>query len=282
VVVRDGRGLAEIRASRVVVCGGAYGSPALLLRSGVGPAGELAAIGVEPALDLPGVGRNLHDQPCAEVWYEGSGELAEMMERHQAETGWRPAEQVIAKFPSDGCRPGFDMHIYPVGGYSEDLADWYWFLGAACLTPLSRGSVRLTGPGLEDKLLIDHGYLSDPGGYDRARLAEGVERVRAVAQAPELRRLLGRETSPGPDVTGKQAIERFVDHAAVHYYHPAGSCKMGPASDPDAVVGSDGRVHGIDGLYVADASLMPAVTSGNTNMPTAVIGERIAQSLVQP
>jgi choline dehydrogenase len=138
----------------------------------------------------------------------------------------------------------------------------------------------LTGSGLDDQLVIDHRYLSDSGGYDRARLAEGVERVREVAQAPELRRLLGREMRPGPDVSGRQAIERFLDHAAVHYYHPAGSCKMGPASDPDSVVDSEGRVHGIEGLYVADASLMPAVTSGNTNMPTAVIGERIARSLL--
>jgi choline dehydrogenase-like flavoprotein len=90
----------------------------------------------------------------------------------------------------------------------------------------------------------------------------------------------GRETRPGPQVSGRQAVERFIAHAAVHYYHPAGSCKMGPASDPDAVAGADGRVHGIEGLYVADASLMPAVTSGNTNMPTAVIGERIARSLL--
>ena len=87
--------------------------------------------------------------------------------------------------------------------------------------------MRLTGPGLGDRLVIDHRYLSDPGGYDRARLAEGVERVREVAEVPELRRLLGRETRPGPDVSGRQAIERFLDHAAVHYYHPAGSCKMG-------------------------------------------------------
>jgi choline dehydrogenase len=250
-----------------------------LLRSGIGPAGALAAAGVRPALDLPGVGRNLHDQPCAEVRYEGSGELIGQMDRHQAQTGWRPHEQVIAKFPSAGCRQGFDLHIYPVGGYSKDARRWYWFLGAACLTPLSRGSVRLTGPGLDDKLVIDHRYLSDPGGYDRARLAEGVERVREVAEVPELRRLLGRETRPGPDVSGRQGIERFLDRAAVHYYHPAGSCKMGPASDPDAVVDAGGRVHGIDGLYVADASLMPAVTSANTNMPTAVIGERIARSL---
>jgi choline dehydrogenase len=281
VVARDGQRLAEIRASRVVLSAGVYGSPAILLRSGIGPADELTAIGLKPALDLPGVGRNLHDQPCVEVWYEGSGELIQQMERHQAETGWLPHEQVIAKFPSAGCRAGFDLHLYSVGGYSRDTSTWCWFLGAACLTPLSRGSVHLTGPGLDDKLLIDHCYLSDPGGSDRARLTEGAERVREVAQAPELRRLLGRETSPGPEVSGRQAIDRYLEHAAVHYYHPVGTCKMGPASDPDAVVDADGRVHGIEGLYVADASLMPTVISGNTNMPTAVIGERIARSLLR-
>jgi choline dehydrogenase len=281
VAVREGPRLAEIGASRVVLSAGAYGSPAILLRSGIGPASELIAIGVEPALDLPGVGRNLHDQPCVEVHYEGTGELVGEMERHQAETGWQPHEQVIAKFPSTGCRQGFDLHIYPVGGRSGTGAPvWGWTLGIACLAPLSRGSVRLTGPGLDDKLVIDHRYLSDPGGYDRARLAEGVGRVREMAQVPELRRLLGREMRPGPEVSGTRAIERFLDHAAVHYYHPAGSCKMGPASDLDSVVDSEGRVHGIEGLFVADASLMPSVTSGNTNMPTTVIGERIARSLL--
>jgi choline dehydrogenase len=280
VAVRDGQRLAEIAASRVVLSAGAYGSPAILLRSGIGPADELIAIGVDPTLDLPGVGRNLHDQPCVEVWYEGSAELIGQMERHLAQTGWRPHEQVIAKYPSAGCRQGFDLHIYPVGGYSNDSSTWFWFLGVACLRPLSRGSVRLTGPGLDDKLTIDHRYLSDSGGYDRARLIEGVKRVRQVAAAPELRRLLGQETRPGPEVSGTQAIARFLDQAAVHYYHPVGTCKMGPSSDPDAVVDSEGRVRGIEGLYVADASLMPAVISGNTNMPTTVIGERIARSLL--
>ena len=280
VAVRDGQRLVDIAAPRVVLSAGAYGSPAILLRSGIGPASDLIAIGVQPALDLPGVGRNLHDQPCLEVGYEGGDDLVESTERHQAETGWRPHEQVIAKFPSAGCRQGFDLHIYPVGGRITDTSQWFWILGVACLTPLSRGSVRLTGPALDDQLVIDHRYLSDSGGYDRARLAEGVERVREVAEVPELRRLLGRETRPGPEVSGRQAIERFLDHAAVHYYHPAGSCKMGPPSDPDSVVDSEGRVHGIEGLYVADASLMPTVTSGNTNIPTAVIGERIARSLL--
>jgi choline dehydrogenase len=277
VAVRDGQRLAEIGAARVVLSAGAYGSPAILLRSGIGPADELTAVGVKPAVDRPGVGRNLHDQPCLEVFYEGSDDLVEAMER---QTGWRPDEQVIAKFPSAGYGQGFDLHIYPVGGHSTDASAWFWMLGVACLTPLSRGSVRLTGPSLDDRLVIDHRYLSDGGGYDRARLAEGVERVREIAEVPGLRRLLGRETRPGPEVSGRRAIERFLDHAAVHYYHPVGTCKMGPASDPDSVVDADGRVHGIEGLHVADASLMPAVISGNTNMPTAVIGERIARSLL--
>ena len=94
----------------------------------------------------------------------------------------------------------------------------------------------------------------------------------AIGVKPRLR--------PGPEVSGRQAIERFLDHAAVHYYHPAGSGKMGPASDPDSDVDPVGRVHGIEGLYVADASLPAAVISGNTNMPAAVIGERIARSLL--
>src|SRR4029077_15924354 len=94
----------------------------------------------------------------------------------------------------------------------------------------------------------------------------------AIGVKPRLR--------PGPEVSGRQAIERFLDHAAVHYYHPAGSCKLGPASDPDSVVDPEGRVHGIEGLHVADASLIPAVTSGNTNMPAPALGERIARALL--
>ena len=82
-------------------------------------------------LDLPGIGRNLHEQPCLDVGYEGSGDLIQQMELHQAETGWQPDEQVIAKFPSAGCRQGFDLHIYPVGGRVKDTSQWFWILGAS-------------------------------------------------------------------------------------------------------------------------------------------------------
>ncbi len=270
-----------VRATRVVLSAGAYGTPSIMLRSGIGPSDELAEAGVSSEHDLPGVGRNLHDQPSLEIDYAGSDELIDVMEGH-LRGGWRPDEQVIGKLPSSLCaKGGFDLHIYPIGGRQWlDKSRWRWTIGAACLTPRSRGSIRLRTAGPEDKPIIDHRYLSDPEGNDLARLAEAVQRAREVAAVPQLRRLIGDEIKPGPDVADLPSIKEFLQHSAIHYYHPCGSCKMGPASDPTAVVDSEGQVHGIEGLYVADASIMPDVMSGNTNMPVTVIGERIARGLL--
>ncbi len=281
VVARVGGEEVELRAPRVVLSSGAYGSPAILLRSGVGPAEHLGAVGVELAHELPGVGENLHDQPSVEVDYSGSPELLDDMLRFAGER-WRPDEQVIAKLPSSECDEGFDLHIYPIGGRTwEDKSRWRWTLGVAVLTPLSRGHLRLTGPTGDDKLEIDHGYLTDPGGSDLRRLVEGVERARAVAARAPLDRLLGEELFPGPDVRDTDELTETIAAAAVHYYHPCGSCKMGPAEDAAAVVGADGAVHGLEGVHVADASIMPWTMSGNTNMPTTVIGEKIARAIAE-
>jgi choline dehydrogenase len=149
-------------------------------------------------------------------------------------------------------------------------------MGGALLNPLSRGSVRITGPGLDDPPLIDHRYLSDPDGSDLRLLVEVVERIRSVAAQPPLRSLLGAEVYPGPENTGR-ALPDVLASTVVHYYHPAGSCKMGPETDPLAVVDQDGAVHGVRGLFVSDASVMPTVVSGNTNMPTIVIGEKLGR-----
>ena len=270
-----------VRAARVVLSAGAYGTPSIMLRSGIGPSDEMAEAGVSSEHDLPGVGRNLHDQPSLEIDYAGSDELIDVMEGH-LRGGWRPDEQVIGKLPSSLCAEGgFDLHVYPIGGRRWlDKSRWRWTIGAACLTPRSRGSIRLRTAGPEDKPIIDHRYLSDPEGNDLARLAEAVQRAREVAAVPQLRRLIGDEIKPGPDVADLPSIKEFLQHSAIHYYHPCGSCKMGPASDPTAVVDSEGQVHGIAGLYVADASIMPDVMSGNTNMPVTVIGERIARGLL--
>jgi choline dehydrogenase len=270
----------ELRAPRVVLSAGAYGSPAILLRSGVGPADHLREVGVDVVNELPGVGENLHDQPSVEVDYSGTPELLADMQRFAGER-WRPDEQVIAKLPSSECKAGFDLHIYPIGGRAwEDKSRWRWTLGVAVLTPLSRGRLRLTGPTSDAPLAIDHGYLTDPEGSDLRRLVEGVARARRVAARAPLDRLLGEELFPGPGVTGRDELSETIAEAAVHYYHPCGSCKMGPADDPAAVVGADGAVHGLAGVSVADASIMPWTMSGNTNMPTTVIGEKIAAAIV--
>lgn len=279
VVVRVDGAEVPVRAPRVVVSAGAYGTPAILLRSGIGPSEHLAEAGVPVAHELPGVGENLHDQPTLEVGYAGSEELREEM-RDFARDRWRPDEQVIAKYPSTRCERGFDMHIFPMGGRNPLERDaWRWVLGAACLSPVSRGHVRITGSSSDDPLGIDHGFLSDPEGSDLGRLAEAVSRIREVAAQPPLASLLGEEIFPGPQVEGIEALTSFIAASSVHYWHPVGSCKMGPAGDPAAVVGADGAVHGLEGLFVADASIMPVVVSGNTNVPTVVIGEKLGRGL---
>jgi choline dehydrogenase len=269
----------EIVTPRVVVSAGAYGSPALLLRSGIGPVAHLARVGVRVVHDLPGVGENLHDQPTVQVDYSGTSELAQAM-RSFPHTGRRREEQVIAKFPSRSCQVGFDLHIFPIGGPRDDPdaagRATAFTLGGAVLNPVSRGNVRLTGPTLADALSIEHRYLSDSEGRDLARLVEVVERIRAVAREAPLSGLLGDELHPVPGATGA-ALSDAIASTVVHYYHPAGSCKMGPPSDPFAVVDHHGRVHGLEGLFVGDASVMPSVISGNTNMPTIVIGEKLGR-----
>jgi choline dehydrogenase len=281
VIGRAGTQGFEIETNRVVVSAGAYGSPATLLRSGVGPAAQLSAVGVPVVHELGGVGANLHDQPTIQVDYTGTEKLARAMRRF-VHTGRRRDEQVIAKFPSDECTEGFDLHIFPIGGPRDDPdaggRNAAFTLGGAVLSPRSRGSVRLTGPGLTDRLAIDHRYLSDPEGSDLTRLVEVVERIRSIAAERELAALLGEETFPGVAVTSND-LRACIAGSVVHYYHPAGTCMMGPATDESAVVSADGGVHGIDGLFVADASVMPAVVSGNTNLPTVVIGEKLGRHL---
>jgi choline dehydrogenase len=258
-----------------VLSAGAYGSP-ILLRSGVGPTDELAEVGVKATHDLPGVGRNLHDQPSLEIDYAGSSELIDTMERHLKESGSRPDEQVIGKLPSSDCDEGFDLHIFPIGGRRwHDKSRWRWTVGAACLTPRSRGSIRLSGACAVDKPIIDHRYLSDPDRSDLKRLAEAVRRAREAAAVPELKRLIGDEIRPGLDKVDLPSVKAFPQRSTIHYYHPCGSCKMGPARDAAALGDSEGAVHGIGGVYAADASIMPDVMAGNTNMPTTAIGDEL-------
>jgi choline dehydrogenase len=266
-----------IQASRVVVCAGAYGSPAILLRSGIGPSAELRAHGIETKLDLA-VGKNLHDHPAVYLKYSGTPQLVAVMMEFAAKGGVLFSEQTIAKFRSKYCTTAYDLHLFPVGGQFMNAADdWEFLLPVANMTPLSRGSVQLTRADPFADLKIDTAYLSDHDGRDLAILWNGIEMVRDYACQAPLAQLIGEEISPTVNYKTPEDVRR--DN--LHYYHAVGTCKMGPESDPTAVVDARGKVHGVDNLYVADASIMPVVPRANTNIPALVVGERIAAWLTQ-
>jgi choline dehydrogenase len=272
-------GPGTVHAERFVVAGGAYGSPAVLLRSGIGDPDELRAAGVEPTISLPGVGKNLHDHPSVSLTYSGTPELESSMRAFAAER-WMPEEQTIAKFRSrhyPQAEPGFDLHLYPVGGPdSETASGWHWYFPVACMTPESRGAVTLRSADPSQEPRIDHGYITDPEGHDRAILMEGVRIGRELAAQPALRDLLGEEIEPGLPQKSDADLERWIDGTIAHYYHPVGTCAMGPESDRRAVTDARGRIHGLDNVFVADCSIMPVIPRANTNVPAVVVGERIA------
>jgi len=270
-------GPVTIEAGQVIVCAGTYGSPALLLRSGIGPDSELRALGIKTEVDLP-VGKNLHDHPAVYLKFSGTPQLVSAMLDFVATGGVLFSEQTIAKFRSKYCTSAYDLHLFPVGGQFTDTADsWEFLLPVANMTPLSRGSVQLTSDDPFATLKIDTAYLSDPEGRDLAILWNGIELVRDYACQAPLADLVGKEISP----TVNYKTPEDVSGDNLHYYHPVGTCKMGMESDPTAVVDARGKVHGVDNLYVADASIMPVVPRANTNLPALVVGERISAWLTR-
>lgn len=272
-------GLELIQAGQVIVCAGAYESPCILLRSGIGDADELRGLGIEPVLNLRGVGKNLQDHPTLYLKYEGTPELERAMEDFQSGGGVLYSEQCIAKFRSAYCETAFDLHTFPVGGPFPGAGGgesaWQFLLPIANMVPLSRGAVTMTTADPTALPRIDVGYLTDPEGQDAKILASGLEIMREYASQPALRRVLGAELPETVEISDTASIQR----SCMHYYHPVGSCKMGVASDPDAVVDPRGRVHGVDNLFVADASIMPVIPRANTNIPALVVAERIASWL---
>lgn len=270
---RAGSGL-TVHASTVVLSAGAYGSPTILLRSGVGEPDELSALGIEPIHSLPGVGRNLHDHPLVELDFAGSEQLRRVL-AEAIELGFVPEEQTLGKARSHLASGPYDLHVIPVAAPEHSLLAGRVLIAAAALEPRSRGKVALLSADPDVPPVLDHGYLTDPEGHDLSVLVEGVERVRELAAAQPLRDLIGAEIE-----LGGGGLREAIRRTHGHYYHPVGSCAMGAADDPDAVCDGRGRVHGLERVVVADCALMPVIPRANTNVPAVVVGEKIADALL--
>lgn len=271
--LRDGGCRRAHAGSEVIVCAGTIGSPQLLMISGIGRAAHLRRHGIGVRADLEGVGENLHDHLLVPVICTAAREIgppAPGLPTVQTHLFWRSR----AGLAVPDLQPlHFSVPLYepwmdgPSNGFS---------LMAGIVRPQSRGTIRLSGPDVGDPLLIDPNILACAADVDT--LIAGVDLCRELAGTQVLRSWGAEERYPGREVKSRADLADYVRRTAITYHHQVGSCRMG--TDALAVVDPELRVHGIDGLRVADASVMPAVTTGNTNAPAIMIGERAADFLL--
>jgi choline dehydrogenase len=285
IAYRHGAGEKIARCSReVILSGGAVNSPQLLLLSGVGPPGELARHRIEPVHELPGVGLNLHDHPVVTLLVkavhpttlyaaETAGNLARYMlfRRGMLTSNAGEAAAFIHSRPGLAA-PDLELMFAPGLFQNEGLtpASAHGFtIMAIALQPQSVGSLRLRSADPLAKPEIDPGYVSDPAGNDLRVLSAGLELARRILSMPALTKLAGDEIAPGGE-----SLQAHIRDTAHGLYHPVGTCRMG--TDELAVVDDQLRVRGLDGLRVVDASVIPRIPRGHTNLPTMIVAEKAA------
>ena len=295
---RRGQQIWEVHAqAEVLLCAGAFQSPQLLMLSGIGPAEHLQSLGIEVKQDLPGVGANLQDHLDVTLAYHslrndvmGIAPVA-AWQLLKGIRQWRKDGSGIVATPyaeagafvrcsPDAWRPDIQFH-FVVARVEDHARRLHWGYGYSChvcvLRPHSRGSVRLQSRDPFDAPLIDPAYLSDH--RDTALMVEGVKKLRTIMQAPALQPYRGKEIYTAGIETDAQ-WESYIRERADTIYHPVGTCKMGAAHDPMAVLDTQLRVKGVLGLRVIDASAMPTLISGNTNAPTIMMAEKAADFLL--
>ncbi|WP_374411760.1 GMC family oxidoreductase [Hydrogenophaga sp.] len=294
---QGGRGAVQTLALRpggeVLLSAGAFGSPQLLMLSGIGPASHLQQLGVPVQAALDGVGGNLHDHPDVVLVVNaprltdlfglsltGVANIARGAAQWRSQrsgmltTNFAEAGGFVRSGPEESI-PDLQLH-FVVGKLVDHGRKTVLGHGYSChvclLRPRSRGTLRLASRDPQAAPLIDPAFLQDPD--DVARLVRGFKLTRALLQQPALARHGGVESAASREALTDTQIEQFIRYHADTIYHPVGTCRMGPDPAAGAVVDARLRVHGVGGLRVVDASVMPTIVGGNTNAPVIMMGEK--------
>jgi choline dehydrogenase len=282
----------------VILCGGAYNSPQLLMLSGVGPAEHLALREIEVLLDRPSIGENLSDHPAAQLVWTTPEPVSlllalepEALQEYEASQSGPFASNLaeaggFARVAPDAPAPDTQFHLAPVQIVDEGMRDpeahGVW-VSPCLLTPEGRGTVRLASNDPSAKPIIHNAFYSSDA--DMGRMIDGLRLTLEICAQPALQPYCA-EPFNTPDGDSEEALRSHVARTTFAIYHPVGTCRMG--EDADAVVDAQLRVNGIEGLRVVDASVMPVVPRGNTNAPTIALAERAAdlirhgRALAQP
>jgi choline dehydrogenase len=256
----------RIAADVVVLTAGAYFTAAILLRSGIGPAQELARHKIPVVATLP-VGEVLLDHHGTGIAWMSNELLSRVTADHVRRTGPLYAPHAIVKAASSACARGsWDLHLVSWTSATEESDGYEASVGVFHMKPGSAGCLRLRSREPRELPKVQRGFLRDPA--DLATIVEGLELARALAEQAPLARLLGPELAPA-----EEPLDSYARRMMRNYFHPAGTCAIG------RVVDGFGRVLGVEGLFVADASVMPTIPRANTNLTTVAIAERIADAI---
>lgn len=298
-VRRDGLSISVRAAREVVLAAGAVNTPQLLELSGIGEPARLRESGIALRHALPGVGENLQDHlqlrvilkvrgvktlnRVASTWWGKAGIGLEYLLNRSGPMSMAPSQLgAFAKSDPGQARANLEFHVQPLslGAFGEPLHGFDAFTASVCnLRPVSRGSVHAQGADGSLPPAITPNYLKEE--QDLKVAADAIRLVRRISAAPALQRYQPEEWLPGPAYQSEAELREAAGKIGTTIFHPVGTCAMGRRADDGAVVDARLRVHGLQGLRVADASIMPTITSGNTNSPTIMIAERAAQMMLE-
>jgi choline dehydrogenase len=285
-------------AQAVVLAAGAVGTPQILQLSGIGPGALLHQHGIPVQAELPGVGENLQDHlqvravfevqgvktlnTIANSWLGKAGIALEYALRRSGPMSMAPSQLgAFTRSSPEQTWPNVEYHVQPLSldAFGEPLHRFNAFTASVCnLNPTARGHVRIRSAQPQDAPSIMANYLSTP--EDRRVAADSLRLTRRIAAMPALAKYRPYEVKPGVQYQSDDDLARLAGDIGTTIFHPVGTCRMGADDDAMAVVDSRLRVRGVPGLRIADASVMPTITSGNTNSPTLMIAERAAEWLI--